>query len=463
MSGKKALSSAGEGASTSASTSKRRRKRNESDPVDALHDVKSKKDQKMEKKPVLPDDCWAKILESVDDFSVISFASVCKGLRRVQKRSGRRLETKLKDYERRHVTDKLDYKDFDTLSEGWCLWAMSLSTEEEEKRMRRITNAEALHGYLNLLKHSKDSELIGQKIIFDEYTCAFATAGGYLEVLMWLRDNNCPWDEFTCFKAAQGGHLEVLKYAHKNQCPLVLDEVFEDICSASALGGNVEVLKYLRKNGFEPDNDYTSNLFCAACKRGHLELLRYIYENEKPFLDHFDDVYDFWMGTNLESVVEGGHVEILKYFRGKKEKAFEYTSEIIGTYAVHGGHFAMVKYLHEDGCTLGEKTLKQAVGGGYFEIKEGDFEVLKYLHENGCPWGEWTCDALVEKYRKMKRSRYYSAGQSLAAKGSDYAVAKYLTDKRCPGYENLKSMFTERDKKRQRAILQQQAKCSSSS
>ena len=89
--------------------------------------------------------------------------------------------------------------------------------------------------------------------------------------------------------------------------------------------------------------------------------------------------------------------------------------------------------------------------------------MLKYLHENGCPWGEWTCDALVEKYRKMKRSRYYSAGQSLAAKGSDYAVAKYLTDKRCPGYENLKSMFTERDKKRQRAILQQQAKCSSSS
>ena len=171
-------------------------------------------DQK-KKERTLPDELWVQILESVDDDSVTAFACVNKQLRRVQKRSGRRLETKLKDYERRHVTDKLDYKDFDTLSEGWCLWAMSLSTEEEEKRMRRITNAEALHGYLNLLKHSKDSELIGQKIVFDEYTCAFATAGGYLEVLMWLRDNNCPWDEFTCFKAAQGGHLEVLKYAHE--------------------------------------------------------------------------------------------------------------------------------------------------------------------------------------------------------------------------------------------------------
>ena len=227
----------------------------------------------MEKKPVLPDDCWAKILESVDDFSVIAFVSVCRQLRRVQKRSGRRLETKLKDYERRHVTDKLDYKDFDTLSEGWCLWAMSLSTEEEEKRMRRITNAEALHGYLNLLKHSKDSELIGQKIIFDEQTCAFAAYGGCLEVLIWLRKNKCPWDKYTCKYAAMGGHLEVLKYAHEQGCPWN-----RSTCAYAASGGHLDVLKYAHENGCPWD----AGTCWHAAREGHLEVLKYARDNGCP-------------------------------------------------------------------------------------------------------------------------------------------------------------------------------------
>ena len=310
-------------------------------------------DQK-KKERTLPDELWVQILESVDDDSVTAFACVNKQLRRVQKRSGRRLETKLKDYERRHVTDKLDYKDFDTLSEGWCLWAMSLSTEEEEKRMRRITNAEALHGYLNLLKHSKDSELIGQKIVFDEYTCAFATAGGYLEVLMWLRDNNCPWDEFTCFKAAQGGHLEVLKYAHEKGCPWD-----ERTCSRAAKGGHLEVLKYAHEHGC-PWNKWTCS---SAAQGGHLDVLKYAYEKVCP-----------WDERTCKEAALGGHLDVLKYAHEKGCAWNEGTCRV----AAQGGHLDVLKYAHEKGCAWNEETCRAAA-------RVGNLEVLEYARAHGCP------------------------------------------------------------------------------
>ncbi|CAN0500649.1 unnamed protein product, partial [Laminaria digitata] len=43
----------------------------------------------------------------------------------------------------------------------------------------------------------------------NEATCAFAAAGGHLEVLKWARDRGCPWGEETCASAARGGRLEV--------------------------------------------------------------------------------------------------------------------------------------------------------------------------------------------------------------------------------------------------------------
>jgi len=53
----------------------------------------------------------------------------------------------------------------------------------------------------------------------DHKTCYNAAYGGYLEILKWARENNCPWNEYTCTCAASGGHLETLKWARENNCP----------------------------------------------------------------------------------------------------------------------------------------------------------------------------------------------------------------------------------------------------
>ena len=74
-------------ASTSRCTATKRRSRDESATTVDTVDVVAEEKQQKEKKKELPDELWAKILENVDDNSVVAFASVCKQLRRVQQDS----------------------------------------------------------------------------------------------------------------------------------------------------------------------------------------------------------------------------------------------------------------------------------------------------------------------------------------------------------------------------------------
>ena len=50
------------------------------------------------------------------------------------------------------------------------------------------------------------------KLKLDEILVAWCAELGKLELVRWLRDNDCPWDETTCSFAAVNGHLEVLQY-----------------------------------------------------------------------------------------------------------------------------------------------------------------------------------------------------------------------------------------------------------
>ena len=294
--------------------------------------------QQEKKKRGLPDELWRKILESVDDNSVMAFACVNKQLRRVQQEAGRRLKTNLKVYfynlrSIRWYYDCSEFlpidKELTGLSEDWCLWFMSsLTLKKEKKERRRIMNAAAFWGHLNALKQWKEQSRA--KTLFDKQTCLFAALGGHLEVLMWLRDNGCPWHvDRTCHAAARGGNLEMLKYLAKNDCTW---KIYRNTCSQAAAGGHLEVLKYLRKNQCPWDSETCD----AAAKGGHLEVLKYAHEMDCPW-----DKWTCWRAA------EGGHLEVLKY-------------------------------LHENGCPWNEWTCDAAARGGHLDV-------LKYAHESVCP------------------------------------------------------------------------------
>ena len=137
-------------------TMNHKRQRDASEPVDEAAvgvDVgvavnQNEQMQQKHKKPELPEELWAKILESVHENSVAAFACVSKSLRRVQKESGRKLRTdlRMKKMEERGAM----------MSEEWCLWAMSfLIVGRQEEQSRQIINAAAFSGHLGALKYWK--------------------------------------------------------------------------------------------------------------------------------------------------------------------------------------------------------------------------------------------------------------------------------------------------------------------
>ena len=168
--------------------------------------------QQQNKKPGLPDELWAKILEDVNDNSVMAFASVSKQLRRVQQESGRRLMTS--------KSGTFGYN-LSPVSEDWCHWSMKFLTEAKEgedeetvvRKKRKVVNAAAFSGHLKLLKEWIEPSGDARQDLADHETSYFAAAGGHLQVLKYAHEKGCEWDEWTCREVAAGNNRrKVLDY-----------------------------------------------------------------------------------------------------------------------------------------------------------------------------------------------------------------------------------------------------------
>ena len=72
-------------------------------------------------------------------------------------------------------------------------------------------------------------------------TCARASGGGHLDLLIWLRDQNCPWNDLTTSHAAKLNKLNTFKWAFENGCP-VSPEIIRDAC------GNAELHQWIKDN-----------------------------------------------------------------------------------------------------------------------------------------------------------------------------------------------------------------------
>ena len=114
---------------------------------------------------------------------------------------------------------------------------------------------------LNKLNLSKDlqkyclSYLLEDEIIYIENkwhkfprskVCTIAAKNGWLDLLIFARENGCKWDSYTCSNAAENEHFEILKWAKENGC-----EWDSSTCSYAAENGHLEILKWAKENGCE--------------------------------------------------------------------------------------------------------------------------------------------------------------------------------------------------------------------
>lgn len=57
------------------------------------------------------------------------------------------------------------------------------------------------------------------KVALDERTCEFVAVYGRLDMLIWLREQGCPWDSATCTASKNYGHFNVYLWARAHGCP----------------------------------------------------------------------------------------------------------------------------------------------------------------------------------------------------------------------------------------------------
>lgn len=118
----------------------------------------------------------------------------------------------------------------------------------------------ASNGYLNLLVWCRDNgidyeteveQLWREEGYHDNGVCRIAAASGHLECLKWLISNNYPYEhELMCSYAAMGGQLETLHWLI-NHGGFGMTNVF----STAASCGSLNVLQWGQENGYDLNDD----------------------------------------------------------------------------------------------------------------------------------------------------------------------------------------------------------------
>ncbi|KAL6045268.1 Ankyrin repeat domain-containing protein [Balamuthia mandrillaris] len=260
---------------------------------------------------------------------------------------------------------------------------------------------------------------------WDEHACAAAAAHGHLEVLKWLHAHGCPWTEDTTDAAAEQGHFGVLKWAYEHGCAINWEWIFHyaarrankamlewakktskirpsEVCMDLSYAGDVELLCWARAKGFPFEPVFDQSPCGAAAAEGHLDVLKWLRENDCP-----------WYDTHAvaQAAVSGG-LQVLQWLQEAQGELFDSNSlSGVCTVAATQGKLKIVQWAFENGGSLSHQVIDKAATGGHLELikwarengclwtpsaaanaaQMGHLETLKWLHENGCPWNEKTC------------------------------------------------------------------------
>ena len=89
----------------------------------------------------------------------------------------------------------------------------------------------------------------------EEELCPYATCGGTLEMIQWLRSQDVPWgtgsyeDELEdgCTEAAIRGKLDILMWAVENGCPWDPQRVLESTQHRSYSRNSEEIIEWIEE------------------------------------------------------------------------------------------------------------------------------------------------------------------------------------------------------------------------
>ena len=270
---------------------------------------------------------------------------------------------------------------------------------------------------------------------------------GKSECLQCINKNTTPEQQLECLKylISIGGkvygkitaniikysNIEVIKFLLDNGCHADQRNIIYDVCSL----GNLEMLLFFIEKKYKLTNNcpiaVASNDPKELDSHDHLQILKYLHENNCPGMDK---VYD--------AATRYNNLPVVKFM---VENNYKFTNSQPLINAAHNQELEIMKYLHDNKCPWSEAVCQMAA-------QQGSLECLKYAHENGCPWNATTvnasasnCEDIYNNYIIDKEHDFFSCLKYAVENGCpfdnetfEYAIGenidslKYLVEKGCP-------------------------------
>ena len=142
------------------------------------------------------------------------------------------------------------------------------------------------------------------------------------------------------------------------------------------LPGRVALAKWALVEGCPRENGVGYSMAEAAAQYGHLELVRWLIQEQGFAMD------EYVMGWAARS----GNLELVRWLRGE---GCDWGAETC-MYAAEFGRLGVLQWLRANGCPWDRMTCSQAVDRGHVEV-------LRWARENGCEWDAGTRDWAAAK------------------------------------------------------------------
>lgn len=135
-----------------------------------------------------------------------------------------------------------------------------------------VCSAIARLGKLELLKYARE-----EGCPWDEQTCLEAAKGGFVEVLKYAYESKCRTHPYACEFAAEGGHREVIEWSQQDGRKYSFKLSYWT-CAVAAGAGQLELLLWLRTN----ECSWNWRTVDLARKGGHMDIVQWAQDNGVP-------------------------------------------------------------------------------------------------------------------------------------------------------------------------------------
>lgn len=224
-------------------------------------------------------------------------------------------------------------------------------------------------------------EWIGtKKCGMDSRVCTLAARSNRLDILIFARENNCPWTFDVLYQAAFNGHFKILDWSLSNNiesCKRISNNncsVIDGAIIFAAYAGRKDVIKWLISKG----GQLTSPVFAFAAKGGHLSLLIWLRKKNCPY-NELTCVY----------AAQHGNLNILKYARDNG-CSWDYTVPFV---AALFGYVDILQYCKDNQCPINSLTWAGGQQGGFPNV-------IEWLTNNNCP--QVSIDTICECSHKLE-------------------------------------------------------------